>query len=135
MKLTYDTDAILLQILKADAALVAGISGGIYAGDRPDSSTLEDITINTPAITQDYLPQAGYSNVNVHVADMKVTIGGVQQYKENRGRLKTIAGLVIQALKAAKIEGLTLTVGMQSTVPEPEIQQHYVNIRIEWNIH
>jgi hypothetical protein len=135
MKLTYDTDAILLQILKSDAALVAGISGGIYAGDRPDNSTVEDITINTPALTQDFLPQAGYSNVNVHVTDQYLQIGGVKQYKENRARLQAITGLVIQALKAARIEGLTLTVGMQSTVQESEIHQHYVNIRIEWNIH
>lgn len=137
MKLTYDTDAILFKVLKDCAAITSSITGGIYTGDdaRPDNSAKEDIAINTIDITQEFLPQIGVSNVNIHVPDKTITIGGVQQKKADRARLTQLARLVTDTLKAANIEGLKLIVTNQKELAQPEISQHFVNIRIEWNIH
>lgn len=137
MKLTYDTDTILANILKGDPAITSTLTGGIYSGDdaRPDNSLKEDIAINTIDITQEFLPQIGVSNVNIHVPDITVRINGVDQKKANRARLKQLAKLVTDTLLASKIEGLTLIVTNQKDFPETDIKQHFVNLRIEWNIH
>lgn len=135
MKLTYDTDAILYKVLKSSTSVVNGISGGIYQGERPDDSKAEDITVNTITLTQDSKPQRGVSNLNIHVSDIDVQIAGVRQKKTDTKRLKAITELVLAALRGARISGLKFTVINQSEFNNPEIFQHYVNLRINWSIH
>ena len=135
MKQTFDTDSILYQILNGSPAILSAISGGVYIDERPDGSEAEDIVVNTIDLTQEHAPQLGTSNVNIHVSDMDVQINGVQQKKKNRERLKSLTTIVLDALKSAKIEGLALIVTNQTTIKEPTINQHYVNIRVDWVIH
>lgn len=135
MKQTFDTDSILYQILNDSPAILSAISGGVYIDERPDGSEAEDIVVNTIDLTQEYAPQLGTSNVNIHVSDIDVQINGVQQKKKNRERLKSLTTIVLDALKSAKIEGLALIVTNQTTIKEPTIYQHYVNIRVDWVIH
>lgn len=135
MKTTFDTDSILFKILKNTPEVVSVISGGIYKGDRPDDSDKEDITINTIDLTVEDLPQIGTSNVNIHVPDMTVNIGGTTQKKANDERLKQITTLVLDALRSANISYLELIVTNQVKIREQSINQHFVNIRINWNIH
>lgn len=132
---TFDTDSYLYSILKNATSITSVITGGVYAGKRPLNSVVEDITINTIALTQEYEPQIGTSNVNIHVSDMSITINGVQQKVANRSRLKLISGLVLEAIRNAKITGVGFTIENQTTLEESEISQHYVNIRINWFIH
>ena len=135
MKQTFDTDAIIFGILKGSTALNAAITGGVYAQQRPLNSEKEDVVVNTITLSQDSFPQFGTSNINIHVADKTVTIGGVQQRVQDRERLKAIAGIVLAEIRAAKVKGLTMLVETQSTLQEAAINQHFVNIRISWNIH
>lgn len=135
MKQTFDTDSILYQILNGSPAILSAISGGVYIDERPDGSEAEDIVVNTIDLTQEHAPQLGTSNVNIHVSDIDVQINGVQQKKKNRERLKSLTTIVLNALKSAKIEGLALIVTNQTTIKEPTINQHYVNIRVDWVIH
>lgn len=134
MKQVFDTDAILFKILK-DSSVKNVISGGIYVGDdRPDDSQDEDIVVNTIDLTQDYHPQIGTSNVNIYVPDKNVKVKNKQQVKSNRVRLKALSEKTINVLRSAKVPGLVFTIESQSTLAEPNINQHYVNIRISWNI-
>lgn len=134
MKTTFDTDSILFQVLSKSPVKNA-ISGGIYVGDdRPENSMDEDIVVNSIDLTQDYLPQIGTSNVNIFVLDTPMKINGKQQLKTNRPRLKELSDIAISALREANIPGLMLIVGSQTILAESAIKQHYVNIRIEWNI-
>lgn len=135
MKQTFDTDSILYQILNGSPAILSAISGGVYIDERPDGSEADDIVVNTIDLTQEHAPQLGTSNVNIHVSDIDVQINGVQQKKKNRERLKSLTTIVLDALKSAKIEGLALIVTNQTTIKEPTINQHYVNIRVDWVIH
>ena len=135
MRQTYDLEEIVYGVLKGTTALTSTLTGGIYPGDRPDNSVAEDVCINTINLTQQYFPQIGTSNVNIHVPDKQVTIGGKPMKIEDRSRLKTLAGIVLTALRSAKITGLQLTVENQNVINEPEITQHFVNIRIGWKIH
>lgn len=133
MKQLFDTDIILFTILQKSKDFLA-ISGGIYVGQRPDNSTQEDIVINTINLSQEYLPQVGTSNVNVYVSDKSQSINGVQMKLQDRARLKAISSAVLEVLRAAKVEGLIYRIESQTVIREPEIYQHFCNIRISWNI-
>ncbi len=134
MKTTFDTDSILYKILR-NSTLKNAISGGFYVGDdRPDDSDEEDVVINSITLAQDYLPQIGSSNINIYAPDKKVRIKGREQIVSDRERLKVLLGKTIKILKDAKISGLAFTLESQTILPEPSVKQHFVNIRISWNI-
>ena len=134
MKQTFDTDSILYGLL-FNSPIKNAISGNIYVGDdRPDDSNDEDIVINSIDLSQDYHPQIGTSNVNIYVADIDVKIGGKQQIKSNRARLKTLSEKAMEVLRNAKVPGLMFTIENQTILAEPSVKQHFSNIRISWNI-
>lgn len=131
---SIETDDILFEILNASAELKAELSGGIYVqGERPDDSQEEDIVINNLYLNHE-VPQSGTSNVNIHVPDKKAKIRGKEQRKADRERLRKLTALVLQTLKTANIEGLTVRVTNEAIIKEPTVYQHYNNIRVEWNI-
>ncbi|MCL1932766.1 MAG: hypothetical protein FWF53_02990 [Candidatus Azobacteroides sp.] len=133
MLLSFDTDDILFRILSESVELKSAVSGGIYTTDRPDNSEKEDITVNTITVTGD-MPQSGTSNVNIHVPDLKTRINGQEQRKADRERLRQLTASVVSVLEAARVEGILFRIANQTTIREPEIAQHYTNLRIEWNI-
>lgn len=134
MKTSFDTDSILYGVLNVPSVRNA-ISGGIYVGDtRPDDPDAEDIAINTVTMTSDCLPQLATSNVNIYVPDTEKTIGGKSQSVANRIRLKAITERVMSALRGARVEGLKIIPESQTVMAETSIRQHFVNIRISWNI-
>jgi hypothetical protein len=134
MKTTFETDTLLFSLLR-ESPVSAAINGGIYVGDdRPDDSVKEDIVVNSIDLTQDYLPQIGTSNVSIFVPDKVVTIGGKQQLKANRTRLKELSNMAIETLRNANITGLKLILVNQTILAEPSVNQHFTNIRINWNI-
>ena len=135
MKQTYDIESIVFKALRSNQTLVNELNGGVYLGQRPVNSDKEDVVINTIALTQEFKPQLGTSNINIHVADKVVTIGGAQQKVEDRVRLKQLSELVLTTIRAGIVKGMKMVVENQSTLKEPEISQHFVNIRINWIIH
>jgi len=135
MKQTYDIEAIAFQALRANQTLVSELSGGVYLGQRPLNSDKEDVVINTIAMTQEFKPQLATSNINIHVPDRTVTIGGVQQQVEDRARLKAIAAIVLSTVRGVKLPSMKMVVESQNTQREADISQHFVNIRINWIIH
>ena len=105
--LSIDTDDTLYKVLSTSEDLKKALSGDIYLqGERPDGSELEDVVINTIALSHN-LPQTGTSNVNIHVSDLKLKIKGKEQRKANRERLRELTALVIRVLKKANVTGLT----------------------------
>lgn len=128
-----DTEDILFEVLKASTELQAAVSGGIYQNERPDGSEAEDIVINSIHLTHT-APQSGTSNINIHVTDLKLKIGGKEQRKRDRERLRILTNLVLEAIKEANVTGLTFWVENETTIQELLIKQHYTNLRIGWNI-
>jgi hypothetical protein len=137
MKQTFDTDTYLFGILSKKSEITTALTGGVYKGDdgRPDNSEKEDIVVNTINLSQEYAPQVGTSNVNIHVPDVSVSIGGKQQKKANTARLKELSELVLDTLRNAVIPGVSCMIENQTVIQESQISQHFVNIRINWNIH
>lgn len=133
---SIDTDDILFKIVSE--AVTSGkvvINGGVFTqGERPDDSEAEDIVINTITVTHDK-PQTGTSNVNIYAKDLKLRIKGKEQRKADRERLRTIGDALVAYLDAQNIADLEYWIGSDIVIKELEVNQHYRNIRISWNIH
>lgn len=133
---SIDTDDILYQLIQqAVNEGVITISGVVCPqGERPDDSKAEDIVINTITVTHDK-PQTGTSNVNIYASDLKVKINGKEQYKADRERLRVIGDALTAFLDAQNIADLEFWIETDTVIKELEVQQHYRNLRISWNIH
>lgn len=133
---SIDTDDILFKIVSE--AVTSGkvvINGGVFTqGERPDDSEAEDIVINTITVTHDK-PQTGTSNVNIYAKDLKLRIKGKEQRKADRERLRTIGNALVAYLDALNIADLEYWIESDIVIKELEVNQHYRNIRISWNIH
>lgn len=133
---SIDTDDILFKIVSE--AVTSGkvvINGGVFTqGERPDDSEAEDIVINTITVTHDK-PQTGTSNVNIYAKDLKLRIKGKEQRKADRERLRTIGDALVAYLDAQNIADLEYWIEGDIVIKELEVNQHYRNIRISWNIH
>ena len=133
---SIDTDDILFKIVSE--AVTSGkvvINGGVFTqGERPDDSDAEDIVINTITVTHDK-PQTGTSNVNIYAKDLKLRIKGKEQRKADRERLRTIGNALVAYLDAQNIADLEYWIESDIVIKELEVNQHYRNIRISWNIH
>lgn len=131
MKSVFDTDAILFRMLKGKTSN----KGGVYVGDtRPENSTDEDIVINTIDLLTDAPPQIGTSNVNIYVLDTSKRINGKLQVSANRSRLKELTDEVVEIIRNAVIEGLSVIPARMIIMDEPNTKQHFMNIRIDWNV-
>ena len=131
MKTPFDTNEILMGLLIGNTS----IKGGYYhEGDRPDNSTGEDIVVNTIDLTVDTLPQIGTSNVNIYVPDTSKKIRGKMMVLPNRTRLKEWASEVAASIRESSIPGRKAGSGTMSIMGEPKTKQHFVNIRVDWNI-
>lgn len=134
MRTTFDQEDILYSIL-ATSAVKAALSGGIYKQIRPDDSKLEDVVINSLPIDQGSV-QRSTANVNVYVPDIQIKINGKNQYQPNTTRLKTLTALIVPALQERySSEKWNFWISNQTTFREPEINQHYLNLRIEFKFH
>lgn len=133
---SIDTDDILFKIVsEAVTSGKVAINGGVFAqGERPDDSEAEDIVINTITVTHDK-PQTGTSNVNIYAKDLKLRIKGKEQRKADRERLRTIGDALVAYLDAQNIADLEYWIESDIVIKELEVNQHYRNIRISWNIH
>ena len=133
---SIDTDDILFKIVSE--AVTSGkvvINGGVFTqGERPDDSEAEDIVINTITVTHDK-PQTGTSNVNIYAKDLKLRMKGKEQRKADRERLRTIGDALVAYLDAQNIADLEYWIESDIVIKELEVNQHYRNIRISWNIH
>lgn len=133
---SIDTDDILFKIVSE--AVTSGkvvINGGVFTqGERPDDSEAEDIVINTITVTHDK-PQTGTSNVNIYAKDLKLRIKGKEQRKADRERLRTIGNALVAYLDTQNIADLEYWIESDIVIKELEVNQHYRNIRINWNIH
>ena len=128
---SFDTNEILFGLLNGNTS----IKGACYHdGDRPDNSQDEDIAVNTVDLTQDSLPQIGTSNINIYTPDTPKKIKGKSVLSANRTRLKALAKEVLAIVRKAEIPGIKAIPGNMTIMYEPNTRQHFVNIRIDWNI-
>lgn len=132
MRTTLDIVDILYQAIKA-SSLKTAISGGVYK-HRPVNSGKEDVIINSLPVTGDQL-QEGFANVNIHVPNLMLSIGGLQDRTQpDSVRLKALAALAVDTLKNLLAESgdVSFTITNQTVFEEPDIFENYVNIRLKY---
>lgn len=131
LKSSIDTDGILFGLLKDNTS----ITGGVYVGDdRPEDSAEEDIVINTIDLEADALPQIGTSNINVYVNDTSKNINGKMQVSANRQRLNALTQEILSIVRNVVLPGMKIIPKRATPMYEPTTKQHFMNIRIDWNI-
>jgi len=131
LKTPFDTDGILFRLLNGKTS----INGGVFVGDdRPEDSEDEDIVINTIDLESDALPQIGTSNINVYVTDTSKRIKGKMQISANRTRLESLTHEVLKIVHNAVLPGIKAIPKSAIIMNEPNTKQHFMNIRIDWNI-
>lgn len=136
MRTSLDQDTIIFKLLNVPE-ITSVITGGIFKGRRPAGSELEDIIINSPT-TGDGTRQYGVSNVNIYVPDVKATIAGKEQFLTNTARLLTLTNLVKPILEETDGDDYVVWIDSTRVRPEYEINQHFINIRLEvrmYNFH
>lgn len=133
---SIDTDDILFKIIsEAVRTGIVKISGVVCVqGERPDESEAEDIVVNTITVTHEK-PQSGTSNVNIYASDKKLKIRGREQRKADRERLRIIGDALVEYLDAQNIADLEFWIESDIVIKEQQVNQHYRNIRLSWNIH
>ncbi len=106
-----------------------------YEWERPLNDTKEAVVINTPYLTSNYLPQRGYSNINIYVPFRLVRQGGKVIPMQDTARLGEIANSVMRVLENhCSFEGFVYEVEAQAQGLLHDIKQSYLSIRINWNI-
>lgn len=120
---------ILATALRGGPLDVA-ITGSIYKHTRPASSQLEDVVINTLANGSEDL-QESILNVNIHVPNLKVTVGGVTETNQpDHVRLKALSALAIAELNEKWGPDYNFRIDSDDLVEEES--SSYINFRIHF---
>lgn len=122
---------IILYDFISNSPLTSLISGGVYRDVRLNGSGFEDIVINCLGLTGDWM-QRGICNVNIHVPDLLISKGAVKQYVKDVVRIDTLASQAVTTLKEFYTQNYFFKLANQSVIPQPDIHQHYINIRIDF---
>lgn len=131
---SLDLESIIISLM-IDGGIEEEISGNIYSeGNRPINSNKEDVVVNTLDINIDTSPQTALSNINIYVPDKVVKVNGKSQYFSNKDRMRRISERILGIMRDTIVTGMTITPTNQYILSEIEIHQHYMNIRLRWNI-
>lgn len=127
MKTTLDQSDAIYRLLNVPG-VTSAISGKVYSDDRPLDSDLEDVVIKSMTLA-DGMRQFGVALVNIHVKDIELS--GVPGKLANKTRLKAISRVIVPLIEETDGEDFALWVESSSTIPEPEVDQHFLQLRLE----
>ena len=123
----FDANELLYKALNT-TEIKSVINGAVRNDSRPLNSLKEDIVVNTITISQNFKPQIATSNINIYAKD-------IEQGVKNSKRLKEISRIVIETFKQHEFIGKSVYILSQSIIQESNNLEHYVNLRIQWNIY
>lgn len=132
--MTTTEDIIDILFARANAGPVKdAITGTVCKRRRDAGSTKEDVVINCLPANAEQL-QNVIANVNIHVPDLVVNSGGMQQKQPNSVRLKQLAGIAVSHFTDVWTDEYNYTVQQQVVFEDREAGDHYINLRIEFFI-
>ena len=123
----FDANELLYKALNT-TEIKSAINGTVRNDSRPLNSLKEDIVVNTITISQNFKPQIATSNINIYAKD-------IEQGVKNTKRLKEISRIVTETFKQYEFIGKSVYILSQSIIQESNNLEHYVNLRIQWNIY
>lgn len=132
--MTTTLDIVDQLFTKLDAsALKTAITGSICKHKRDGNSSLEDVVINCLPVNNEQLQNA-IANVNIHVPDLVINTGGMEDKQPNHVRLKTLSAMAVDILKDNWTATLNYDVQQQVIIQDRDAGDYYINIRIEFFI-
>lgn len=133
MKTSTEIIDLIYQYLEA-SPLKAELSGGIYPLQRPENSGKEDLVIGTLTLGEGPV-QIGVFNLNLHVPNIKVQIGGKEQSQPDRRRMRVISGILRDLFSEQFFEDCSAWITNIAEIKEPSLDEWYVNHRLEIRVH
>lgn len=133
MKTSTEIIDLIYQYLEA-SPLKAELSGGIYPLQRPENSGKEDLVIGTLTLGEGPV-QIGVFNLNLHVPNIKVQIGGKEQSQPDRRRMRVISGILRDLFSEQFFEDCSAWITNIAEIKEPTLDEWYVNHRLEIRVH
>lgn len=110
------------------------IGGGFYPSDcRPANSKAED-AILTVTYANASQTQAGRAKLNIYVPDIDCGSGRAVPDKARLLELAQLGDDIIEHLNDADTDYLFYLSQATHSMPDPEIQQHFVNINIGFKL-
>lgn len=96
MKSSLDILQALFEVLNVPQ-VTTGISGRLYIGDAPDTSQLEDITINSLTNKREGI-QSGIVNLNIYIQQTKAGRANLRRFQE-------IVNVIIPLIEDVSLNG------------------------------
>lgn len=127
MKTILDQSDAIFNLLNIPSVINL-ISGNLYKEERETNSEKEDIVVKSLTLA-DGTRQFGVAFVNIHVKD--VQLSGRTGFFPNTARMKAISQVAIPLLEETDGDDFVLWVEQTRVIKEPEMNQHYLNIRLE----
>lgn len=110
--------------------LSTSITGGVYKHRRPINSVTEDVVINSLGINNEKL-QRGVLNVNIHVPNKILRIGGIQTTDQpDHTRLLALTTIAKDELNDIWVDDYGFDV--QQDNPIEDEGETFTNIRLEF---
>lgn len=133
MRTSTEIIDLVYQYLKA-SPLATELTGDIYPLQRPEDSGKEDLVIGTLSLGEGPV-QIGVFNLNLHVPNIKVKIGGKVQTQPNRPRMRILSSLLRDLLSEHYIGDCSAWITNIAEIKEPNLDEWYVNHRLEMRVH
>ena len=109
------------------------ISGMLYkSGCRPLDSRLEDAVISVGSTSAEQI-QTGRAKLNIYVSDIDNNSGSLVPDKERLTEFSLLTEDVLKILNESDTDYLFDLSGATETIAEPDINQHFVNINLEFD--
>lgn len=110
------------------------INGGFYQSDcRPGDSAEEDAVLTVTYASASQV-QTGRAKLNIYVPDIDCGSNRAVPDKARLQKLTQLDEAIIELLNAADTDYLYSLSQATHTLAEPETQQHFVNINIEFQL-
>ena len=112
-----------------------GLSGGVYPLQRPEGSNKEDLVIGTLSLDGEDV-QIGVLNLNLHIPNLNVVVGGKPQKQPNRARMRVLSGKLRDAISEHYFDGAcSAWITNIAEIKETNLDDWYVNHRLEIRFH
>lgn len=131
-KSTFDIVDIIYQVLSADASITGEITG-IVCKKRLVNSDKEDVVIGSLPVSNEQVQQA-VANINIHVPNLIIKANGMQDISQpNLKRLNELTALVWGIVDEKYYSEYWFYVQQQNLFEDPGTNEHYSNIRVNFN--
>ena len=138
MNTPFTQEGIIFALLN-DSEVRTAITGKLIVGDSVSDYAKENVTVNSLLLGSGSI-QRGAVNINIHVPDISVTVGGKTTKQRNNERLKLLTEMVATVLTSngySSTYNFWLDEESAFTILKNAegIDSHFANIKVQFKFH